>query len=481
MHSFGQTFAHSSQPMHLNQSMLCWPRYASGSSTFWYGYRWVTGFRPPGTGRLMPGTGTRVCLIVAMRGRTVPPIVPTLRRRDSASDLGDFIRVLALLHVHQLAFPRADEPALLRADPAAPLRLDLRAQFQEAVDQGFRPDGASRDEDVRRNECVRTLHDAVRVVIRSAANRALAHRDDPLWLRHLLVQATDGRSQLQRNRAVQQEHVALPRGGAIDHAEPFHVVPGIRGRRHLDRATHDAKVQGPCGVSFRPVEELADQAALERVQQGTAGTALHRRVDVLLDPLHEVLRTEADDVRLFRPLDHPLWTSVPHAAGRSWSTRISGSLLTLRPRMFTTVSPPGFRPISATKMYHRVALKIGSVRLTSAFATRVRPRRPTTGHRRTGHRDSGGPAGRGQFSSHASPRTLPVPTRAGASRHAAGRSHARRREHRGTDRARHHRNPPARRASSQNRPGPPGRTTAGNGCSRRRCGRKSLRRSNAAG
>src|SRR2546430_10207339 len=89
MHSFGQTFAHSSQPMHLNQSMLCWPRYARGSSTFWYGYRWVTGFRPPGTRRLMPGMVTRVCLIVAIRGRTVPPIVPTLRRRDSASDLGD--------------------------------------------------------------------------------------------------------------------------------------------------------------------------------------------------------------------------------------------------------------------------------------------------------------------------------------------------------------------------------------------------------
>src|SRR5437016_2170519 len=212
MHSFGQTFAHSSQPMHLNQSMLCWPRYASGSSTFWYGYRWVTGFRPPGTRRLMPGMVTRVCLIVAMSGRTVPPIVPTLRRLDSASDLGDFIRVLALLHVHQLTFPRADEPALLRADPAAPLRLDLRAELEEPVNQGFRADRTAGDEDVRGDECVRTLHNAVRVVIRSSANRALAHRDDPLRLRHLLVQAADGRSQLQRNRAIQQEDVALPRG-----------------------------------------------------------------------------------------------------------------------------------------------------------------------------------------------------------------------------------------------------------------------------
>src|SRR5438034_7022144 len=149
MHSFGQTFGNSSQPMHLNQSMLCWPRYASGSSTFWYGYRWVTGFRPPGTRRLMPGMVTRVCLIVAMRGRTVPPIVPTLRRRGSASDLGDFIRVLALLHVHQLAFPRADKPALLRAHPTAPLRLDLRTQCREAVKQGQLLDQASRDEEAR--------------------------------------------------------------------------------------------------------------------------------------------------------------------------------------------------------------------------------------------------------------------------------------------------------------------------------------------
>src|SRR5467141_3628296 len=349
MHSFGQTFAHSSQPMHLNQSMLCWPRYARGSSTFWYGYRWVTGFRPPGTRRLMPGMVTSVCLIVAMSGRTVPPIVPTFRRRGSASDLGDFIRVLTLLHVHQLAFPRAHETALLRPDPATPLRFDLRAQFQEPVDQGLRPHRASGEEDVRGHERVRTFHDAVGVVIRPAANRALTHRNDPFRFRHLLVETSDRRAQLQRNRAIQQENIALPRGGAIDHAESLHIVPWIRGRGHLNRATHDAEVEGPSRVSFCPIEEFAHKATLERIEEGTTRPALDRRVDVLLDPLHEILRTEADDVGLFRTLNHPLRTSVLHRAGRSRSTRISGSLLTLRPRMFTSVSPPGFRPIPSVK------------------------------------------------------------------------------------------------------------------------------------
>src|SRR5438094_9724943 len=95
--------------------------------------------------RLMPGIVTNACLIVARSGRTVPPIVPTFGPA-LASDLGDFIRVLALLHVHQLALARADEAPLLRPHPTGPFRLDLRAELQEAVDQGFRSHGAAGDE-----------------------------------------------------------------------------------------------------------------------------------------------------------------------------------------------------------------------------------------------------------------------------------------------------------------------------------------------
>src|SRR2546426_5099271 len=87
--------------------------------------------------RLIPGIVTNACLIVARSGRTVPPIVPTFGP-DLASDLRDFIGVLALLHVHQLALARADEAALLRAHPAGSFRLDLRAQLEEAVDERLR-------------------------------------------------------------------------------------------------------------------------------------------------------------------------------------------------------------------------------------------------------------------------------------------------------------------------------------------------------
>src|SRR5438445_12275214 len=90
--------------------------------------------------RLIPGIVTNACLIVASNGRTVPPTVPTFGP-DLASDLRDFMGVLALLLVHQLALARADESALLRAHPARPVCLGLRGPLQDAVDECLRPDG----------------------------------------------------------------------------------------------------------------------------------------------------------------------------------------------------------------------------------------------------------------------------------------------------------------------------------------------------
>src|SRR5206468_8208116 len=49
-------------------------------------------------------------------------------------------------------------------------------------------------------------------------------------------------------------------------------------------------------------------ARLQPLEDRSAGAAFHRGVDVLLDPLDEILRPQADDVRLLRTLDHPIRT-----------------------------------------------------------------------------------------------------------------------------------------------------------------------------
>src|SRR3989454_1464981 len=292
-------------------------------------------------------------------GRRVPPSTPTF---PPSPDLGDLKRVLSLLHVHQLALTGAHHAPLLRPDPAGLLRADLLAELQEPVDEGLRPHGAAWDEDVRGHERVRALHDRVRVVVRPAADRALAHRDNPFRLRHLFVQAAHRGPELEGDRAVQQENVALARGGPVDDAEPLDVVAWIGGRGHFDRTTHDAEVQRPRGVPLRPVEELPDEASFEAFEDRTARAALHRRIDVLLDPLHEIFGSEADDVRLLCSLNHPITTPVVSPASRSRPARISGSLLTL-PSPFRIGKPSGSRrSFASLKTNPPVGLKVRNVR-----------------------------------------------------------------------------------------------------------------------
>src|SRR5947199_10025226 len=100
-------------------------------------------------------------------------------------------------------------------------------------------------------------------------------------------------------------------------------------------------MQRPRRVSLRPVEELPDEASLERLEDRAAGAPLDWGIDVLLDPFDEVFRSEADEVRLLRTLDHPFLPPV-RAAGRPRTTRISVALLTLRPRRVMIEPPPAF-------------------------------------------------------------------------------------------------------------------------------------------
>src|SRR3990172_7863984 len=295
MHSFGHTFAHSSQPMHLYQWIECCPRNALGSSSRSYGYSTVTGLRL--------NVATRACFSVTHSGLKNPrknPTRPPLPADIGSPDLRDFVGVLAPLHVEDLALPRAHEPAFLRPHPPGLLRLDLLAELEEAVDKRLRPHGATWDEDVRGDERVCALHDAVRIVVRTATDRALPHRDDPLRVRHLLVEASYRGPELQGDRPVQEEHVTLPRARPVDHAEPLCIVSRVARRRHLDRAAHDAEVERPHRVPLRPVEEVPD----EGVEDLPDRPLLEGRVDVAVYPLHEILRLPAEDVRLFSRLHH---------------------------------------------------------------------------------------------------------------------------------------------------------------------------------
>src|SRR6478609_6487418 len=86
--------------------------------------------------------------------------------------------------------------------------LDLALQLGEAVEDRLRPRRAAGDVDVDRHELVGTLYDRV-VGEHAAAGGAGAHRDRPLRLQHLVIEAADDRRHLDRDPAREDDHVGL--------------------------------------------------------------------------------------------------------------------------------------------------------------------------------------------------------------------------------------------------------------------------------
>src|SRR3954471_19240960 len=91
-------------------------------------------------------------------------------------------------------FFRALSPVASPPPEVGPL-LDLLLQLVDPVHERLRPRRAARDVDVDRQELVHALDERV-VVEHAGARGAGTHRDHPLGLEHLVVDAPDDRRHL---------------------------------------------------------------------------------------------------------------------------------------------------------------------------------------------------------------------------------------------------------------------------------------------
>ena len=111
--------------------------------------------------------------------------------------------------------------------------------------------------DVDRHDPVDPLDRRVAPLVAAARAGAVAHRDAPLGLRHLLPEADQRPGHLGRQRAGDDQHVGLARAGPErEHPEAVHVVLRRRGRHHLDRAAGQARQQRPQAVHPDQVEDV---------------------------------------------------------------------------------------------------------------------------------------------------------------------------------------------------------------------------------
>src|SRR5215211_2680257 len=111
---------------------------------------------------------------------------------------------------------------------------------------------------VNRNDLVDTLDNGV-VIKNTTGRRASAHRDNPLRLRHLVVNPAQHRRHLARYATGDDHHVSLSRARTKYLSTKTRQIVSRRGRvHHFDRAASESKSRRPQRRLPRPVNERVE-------------------------------------------------------------------------------------------------------------------------------------------------------------------------------------------------------------------------------
>src|SRR4051794_8282392 len=210
--------------------------------------------------------------------------------------------------------------------------LDHLAQLEHAVHERLGPRRAAGHVDVDGHELVGRDD---RVVVEDAHRaRARAHRDRPLRLEHLVVDAPDDRRHLDADAAAEDQQVGLARGRAERlEAEARDVDARGHEAHHLDRAAGQPERRGEQRVAARPVERLVERrgqhalldvavevGALEVALQRVAGAQAAGAEVGRASKLTGVGRLAADYLQLSAPLRHTYTNAM---ASRTMKTIVS--------------------------------------------------------------------------------------------------------------------------------------------------------------
>ena len=125
-------------------------------------------------------------------------------------------------------------------------------QFDDRLQNRFRPGRAAGDVNIHRNNLVNALYHRV-VVIKPAGGSAYAHGNNPLGVGHLFINLFQDRSLFKGYRTRHQKKVCLPGRKPYQLRAKAGDVKYRSGHPHkLDGAAGRAKGHGPEGVFLTP-------------------------------------------------------------------------------------------------------------------------------------------------------------------------------------------------------------------------------------
>ena len=231
------------------------------------------------------------------------------------------------------------------------LRINLPLQSHERVQQRLRTRRASGDMHVNRNIAVNSLQHVIPLLEWAARDRARAHRDHVLGLRHLVIEPHHLRSHLLRHRTRDDHQVCLTRRRPEDlRAEPGNVIPRHRCRDHLNRATSQTKRHRPHRTSPAPVVELF---------QGRGNDSLLAQLDLQLLVHCEtipfsVLVKGPRDASVLSSYQTQFKTPFCHAHTKPSTSRSKNTII--------AIDAPTVRPVNATANGNKKIVSTSKIR-----------------------------------------------------------------------------------------------------------------------
>jgi hypothetical protein len=105
---------------------------------------------------------------------------------------------------------------------------------------------------------VTTPRHTITVMVITASIRTAPHRNNPSWVRHLIVDLSKRRCHLVRECTSNNHNVGLSRGGTEDYTKSILIVSWSGKMHHFDGAAGESEGHGPEGTLTGPVGYLIE-------------------------------------------------------------------------------------------------------------------------------------------------------------------------------------------------------------------------------